>query len=352
MDVIAETIAKIEQPHQKMKKWAQDRLATLTKPEGSLGRLEELAVQVAAITGEKYPSLNNKLIFTICADHGVANEGISAYPQEVTTQMVQNFTQGGAAINVLARQIVARVVVADFGVAGRLAPNPRIMDAKVAFGTENMASGPAMTREQAVQSIRQGLELFQKEHRNQKIDLVGTGDMGIGNTTAASAITASITREPVNVVTGLGTGISQEQRHHKSKIIAKAIAINEPDPTDPIDVLAKVGGFEIGGITGIILASAANRIPVILDGFISGAAALIAYSLEPLSQLYMIASHKSAECGHQTILNHLKLEPLLDLGMRLGEGTGAALGFHLVEAGVRILTQMATFSEAGVSQRE
>jgi nicotinate-nucleotide--dimethylbenzimidazole phosphoribosyltransferase len=335
-----------------MRDWAQARLDSLTKPVASLGRLEELARQVAAITGKECPVLHNKLVFTICADHGVVNEGTSAYPQKVTAQMVKNFAQGGAAINVLARQIDARVVVADFGVAGELCPNQLVVDAKMAHGTANMVAGPAMTREQAAGSIRRGVELFQKEHQSQRIDLAGIGDMGIGNTTSASAITATITRKPVNAVTGLGTGISQNQRNHKVNIISKAIALNKPDPSDPLDVLAKVGGFEIGGMTGVILAAAANRVPVVLDGFISGAAALIATTLEPISLEYMIASHKSAESGHQSILDHIGLEPLLDLDMRLGEGTGAVLGFHLVEAGVRILTQMATFSEAGVSPKE
>ena len=350
MESIKRLIGGIKEPDLKLKEQAQQHLDSLTKPQGSLGRLEELARQVAAISGKTSPQLKTRVVFTLCADHGIAREGVSAYPQEVTAQMVQNFVSGGAAINVLARQINARVVVADFGVAADTIPDPHVHDLKIGLGTANMTQGPAMTREEAILAIKRGIELFQQEQHPQRIDIVGTGDMGIGNTTAASAITACISRTPVDRVTGLGTGISPQTRKHKSALISQALALNQPDPRDPIDVLAKVGGYEIGGLSGVILAAAANKVPVVLDGFISGAAALIALSLQPRLKEYLIASHMSAETGHQVVLDHLGLKPLLDLNLRLGEGTGAVLGIHIVDAAVRILSQMATFAEAGVSQ--
>ncbi|OGB88287.1 nicotinate-nucleotide--dimethylbenzimidazole phosphoribosyltransferase [candidate division WOR-1 bacterium RIFCSPLOWO2_02_FULL_46_20] len=327
----------------------QKRLDNLTKPRGSLGRLEELAKQIVCITGREEPKIKHKIIITMAGDHGVVEEGVSAYPQEVTPQMVYNFLRGGAGINVLARHVGARVVVVDMGVAGDLDPQPELINKKVAYGTKNMVTGPAMTREQAIQSIEAGIEVVEEELKN-GVDIIGTGDMGIGNTTPSSAIVAAITGADVAKVTGRGTGIDDENLKKKIKAIEKALEVNKPKAEDGIDVLAKVGGFEIGGMAGVMLASAANRIPVFIDGFISGAAALVAVKLEPKVKDYLIASHCSVEAGHIITLEWMGLKPLLDFNLRLGEGTGAALGISIAEAGIRILTEMATFGDAGVSE--
>ena len=328
---------------------AKQRQDSLTKPHGSLGRLEELSIQIAGIRGEPIPKLEHKAIITMVADHGVVAEGISLYPQEVTRQMVLNFLQGGAAINVLASHIGARVIIVDMGVIGGFQPLPGLLCKMVDFGTKNMANGPAMTHRQAVDAVNVGIELVEAEAKK-GLDLIATGDMGIGNTTASSAILAAISGKPAIKATGRGTGIDDEQLAHKVEVIERALSINKPNPEDPIDVLAKVGGFEIGGLAGVILAAAAQRIPVVIDGFISGAAALIATGLSPQAKDYLIAAHVSAEAGHQVLLDFLGLEPLLNLNMRLGEGTGAALGIFVAEAAVKVLGQMATFAEAGVSE--
>ena len=334
---------------------AQKKLDCLTKPQGSLGRLEEIAKQVVGIKDCEKPSLNNKVIFTLAADHGVTEEGVSAYPGEVTAQMVYNFLNGGAAINVLARHAGARVVIVDMGVAAKMqnakCKMQNFKDKKIGFGTKNMVKGPAMTKEKAVKSIEAGIELLEEELKK-GVDIVGAGDMGIGNTTSSSAITSCITGKEVEAVTGTGTGIDPARLQHKIEVIKKALKINKPNSQDAIDVLSKVGGFEIGGLAGIMLAAAYHRIPVIVDGFISGAAALIAYALQPKVKNFMIASHSSVEKGHKIVFNHIGLEPLFDLQLRLGEGTGAALAMHIVEAGVKILQEMATFEDAEVSQRE
>ncbi len=329
---------------------ARSRQDMLTKPQGSLGRLEELSIQLAGIQGKAIPRLKDKAIITMAGDHGVVAEKIGNWPQEVTAQMVYNFLHGGAGINVLARQAGARIVVVDMGVATSLKPDPRLLSRKVGSGTRNMALGPAMTAEQAVKAIESGIEILSAEMAR-GLDIVGTGDMGIGNTTPSSAICAVMTGKAVAEVTGRGTGLSDEQLAHKVEVIKRALAVNHPDPAQPLDVLAKVGGFEIGGLAGVMLAAAAHRIPVVIDGFISGAAALIATALAPGLKDFLIAAHVSAESGHRILLKHLGLKPLLDLGMRLGEGTGAALGIFLAEASVRILAEMATFNEAGVSEK-
>lgn len=330
---------------------ARKRQDSLTKPLGSLGRLEELSIKIAGIRGEPMPKLEHKAIVTMAADHGVVAEGVSLYPQEVSRQMVLNFLRGGAAINVLASQVGARVVVVDMGVIGGFPPNPGLLCKMIDFGTKNMTLGPAMSRQQAINALEAGIEVVEAE-MSEGLDIVATGDMGIGNTTASSAICAAITGEPVEKVTGRGAGIDDEQLMHKVDIIKRALEINQPDSKDSIDVLAKVGGFEIGGLAGVILAAAAHRIPVVIDGFISGAAALIAAGLSPQVKDYLIAAHVSAEAGHRVLLDFLGLRPLLNLEMRLGEGSGAALGIFLVEASVNILAGMATFNEAGVSEAE
>ncbi len=328
---------------------AKQRQDTLTKPLGSLGKLEELSIKIAGITSNPLPKLEHKSIITMAADHGVVAEGITLYPQEVTRQMVLNFLNGGAGINVLARHIGARVIVVDMGVTGGFPPTSGLICKMIDFGTKNMTQGPAMTHQQAIESIESGIELIETEAR-QGLDIVGTGDMGIGNTTASSAIFAAISGLSTARVTGRGTGIDDKQLAHKISVIEQALKVNKPDSKDPIDVLTKVGGFEIGGLAGVILAGAARRIPVVIDGFISSAAALIATGLLPQVKDYLIAAHCSAEAGHRLLLEFLGLQPLLDLKMRLGEGTGAALGISLAEAAVKILTQMATFAEANVSE--
>ena len=329
---------------------ARARQDILTKPQGSLGRLEELSVQLAGIQGKPTPEISHKAIITMAGDHGVVAEGISTYPQEVTPQMVYNFLGGGAGINVIARQVGARIIVVDIGVASELEPHPQLLSRKVAPGTRNMSLGPAMSGEQAIKAIETGIEIVTAEVAN-GLDIVGSGDMGIGNTTASSAICAVMTGRPVAEVSGRGTGLDDKQLAHKIEVIDKALAVNRPDPKQPLDVLAKVGGFEIGGLAGVILAAAAHRIPVVIDGFISGAAALIAVALAPSLREYLIASHVSVEAGHRVLLNHLGFKPLLDLGMRLGEGTGAALGIFLSETATRVLAEMSTFAEAGVSEK-
>lgn len=328
----------------------QGRLDRLTKPIGSLGRLEELAARYVAITGEERPSIPRAAIFTFAADHGVVNEGVSAYPQAVTAQMVLNFLKGGAGVNVLARHVGAEVRVVDIGVAHEFGPLSGLLHRKVAPGTKNWAREPAMTCEEAVRALEVGVTLA-REAVHDGIGLLGTGDMGIGNTAASTAMTAVLTGESVATVTGRGTGLDDAGLARKVAVIEQALRTHRPDPTDPIDVLAKVGGFEIAGIAGLILGAAACRRPVVLDGFITGAAALIAAGLQPLCREYLIASHLSVERGHQAVLKKLGLRPLLDLDLRLGEGTGACLGISLVHAAIKILTQMATFDQAGVSER-
>lgn len=348
MENIQKVIKKINKIDYKLMDDAQKRLDNLTKPQGSLGKLEELAKLLVGITGMKEPETKNKVIFTFAADHGVTKEGVSAFPSEVTAQMVYNFLNGGAAINVLAKHIGARVVVADLGVASDLKKHPKLIIKKINYGTKNMVKEPVMSREEAIKSIESGIEIFEKEFKK-GIDIIGTGDMGIGNTTASSAITAVFTGKPVGIITGKGTGINDNGLKNKIKIIQKALEFNKPDSKDAIDVLSKVGGFEIGGLCGVILAAASRKIPVVVDGFISGASALVAYHLEPKVRDYLIASHCSVEKGHKAILEHLKLSPVLNLDMRLGEGTGSALAMGIIEASVKILTQMATFENAGVS---
>ncbi len=330
---------------------AQARQDMLTKPQGSLGRLEELSIQLAGIQGKPIPQIRHKAIITMAGDHGVVAEKVGNWPQEVTAQMVYNFLGGGAAINVIARQAGARIIVVDMGVATELEINPQLLSRNIAPGTQNISLGPAMTYEQAMRAIETGIEIV-KDEVAKGLDIVGTGDMGIGNTTASSAICAVITGKSVAEVTGRGTGITDEQLTHKMEVINRALAVNRPNPAQPLDVLAKIGGFEIGGLVGVMLAAAAHRIPVVIDGFISGAAALIAISLAPGLKDFLIAAHLSAESGHRLLLEHLGLKPLLTLDMRLGEGTGAALGIFLAETSAMILAEMATFAEAEVSEKE
>ena len=350
MDTLTQLIAAIPQPDAAAMRAAQERQDVLTKPQGSLGRLERLSIQLAGIMSTPRPRITHKVITVMAGDHGVVVEGVSAYPQEVTPQMVYNFLRGGAAINVLARHVGARVVVVDMGVAADLEPHPDLVDKKVAKGTANIARGPAMTREQALQAILNGASVVEAEI-DKGLDILGTGDMGIGNTTPSAAIAAAITgRAPAEIV-GRGTGVDDAGLARKVAAVQRALAVNRPDPHDGLDVLAKVGGFEIGGLAGAILAAAARRKPIVIDGFISTAAALIAVTLAPQVRPFLIAAHRSQEKGHRIMLDWLGLEPVLDLDLRLGEGTGAALAINIVDAACKILDEMATFGEAGVSEK-
>jgi nicotinate-nucleotide--dimethylbenzimidazole phosphoribosyltransferase len=326
---------------------AQRHLDSLTKPPGSLGRLEEIALRLATLSAGP-PQVAQPVVFTFAADHGVVAEGVSAYPQVVTAQMVENFVRGGAAINVLARQAGARVIVADFGVVGPLPPALGIVSCPIAAGTANIAHGPAMRAEQATRAIERGAALAD-EAIDAGADLLATGEMGIGNTTVAAAITAAITGAAPEAVTGRGTGIDDAGWRLKVDVVRRALSVNQPDPADGLDVLARVGGFEIAGLVGVILAGAARKVPVVLDGFISTAAGLIAITLAPETRHALFASHRSAEPGHALALAHLGLEPYLDLSLRLGEGTGAALFIHLARAACLVYREMATFKSAGVS---
>ena len=349
---LEELIKQIDPLNEETMQTARIRQETLTKPRGSLGRLEELSIQLAGITSCALPSVERKTVIVMAADHGVTSEGVSAYPAEVTAQMVANFLRGGAAINVLARQADARVVVVDMGIANEIDdPRRNLIRRRVGAGTANIARGPAMTREQAVESIQSGIEITEAEI-GRGVDILATGDMGIGNTTSAAAIACALMNQVPENIAGRGTGVDDDGMKRKISVIKRALDINRPDANDALDVLSKVGGFEIGGLAGVMLAAAANRKPVVIDGFISTAAAMIAFTLAPAVRDYMIAAHLSQEHGHKSMLEWLGLNPLLDMNMRLGEGTGAALAFHLIEASARILREMATFDEAGVSEKD
>jgi nicotinate-nucleotide--dimethylbenzimidazole phosphoribosyltransferase len=328
---------------------AQQRLDRLTKPPGSLGQLEGIARRYVAIVEQIAPQIRRKIIYTFAGDHGVTAEGVSVYPREVTPQMVYNFLRKGAAINVLAGHAGADVVVVDIGVDHEFEPLQGLLNRKIARGTGNILHGPAMSRIQALQSIFVGLEMADHARR-EKADLVGTGDMGIGNTTPSSAVLASLAGLPVSLVTHRGTGIDDSTLMRKIETIEGALRVNHPDPEDPLDILAKLGGFEIAGIAGLIIGCAAHRIPVVVDGFISTAGAMIAVALNSRVKEYLFASHQSVEVGHRFMWEYIGQQPILNLSLRLGEGTGAALAMPIIEAAVKILNEMATFSEAGVSE--
>jgi nicotinate-nucleotide--dimethylbenzimidazole phosphoribosyltransferase len=348
---LSQILKRIESPDKSMMDLARKRQDALTKPRGSLGKLEDVSVRVAGMRRRITSAFDDKAIIVMAADHGVVAEGVSAYPQSVTRQMVAPFLNGCAAVNVFARHIGARVIVVDMGVIGGFDGNPLLENQSIAFGTDNMAKGPAMTRKQASDAIESGIAVIESQVEK-GLDIVGTGEMGIGNTTAASAICATVSGRSAADVTGRGTGIDDSQLLHKIEVINRALEVNRPDNNDGIDILSKVGGFEIGGLAGVILGAAANRIPVVIDGFISGAAALIAVKLCPQVRDYLIASHLSVEQGHRIMLEYMGLQPLLSLDMRLGEGTGAALGISLAEASVKVLKEMKTFDEAGVSDKD
>src|SRR3989339_1847375 len=350
---IEEIVKNIKPLNKILLEQTQERLDSLTKPLGSLGQLEDVAKQIVAIIGKDKPSLKNKTIFTLAGDHGVVEEGVSAYPKEVTPQMVYNFINGGAGVNVLARHVGAKVVVVDMGVGEELqVKSEKLKVKKIGFGTKNFTKGPAMTREEAIKSIEIGIELVEEEVKNGGIDLIGTGDMGIGNTTPSAAIASVICNIEPEKVTGRGTGIDDKALQNKIDVIKRGIEKNKPDFNDGIDILSKIGGYEIGGLAGIMIAGASYKIPVVIDGFISGAAALIADKISPLAKQYWIAAHSSKEPGHRIMLEYLNLKPLLNLGMRLGEGTGSALAMNLIDVSLKILDEMATFESAGVSTKQ
>ncbi len=347
MSLLQETVERIQPPDRGAMNAASERQDQLTKPQGALGVLEDISIRVAGMTGEPLPRPGRKVILVMAADHGVVAEGVSLFPSEVTAQMVLNFLGGGAAINVLARHAGADVRVTDVGVASPLS-QPGLLSRRVRAGTENMALRQAMTREEAVASLEVGIDVALKEI-GEGAKFLATGDMGIGNTTAASAITSVFTGLEPELLTGRGTGLDDEALSRKIEVVRAALNLHHPDPADPLGVLAKVGGLEIGAIAGVMLAAAAERRPVLVDGFISTAGALIAAALAPLARHYMIASHLSVERGHRAALDRLQLRPVIDADMRLGEGTGAALTFLVVDAALKLLAEMATFGEAGVS---
>jgi nicotinate-nucleotide--dimethylbenzimidazole phosphoribosyltransferase len=338
------SLPEIQRPDRAILPLLQKHLDNLTKPPHSLGRLEELARSFGLMRGSTDLILQRRAIFTFAADHGVSRAGVSAYPREVTAQMVFNFIHGGAAINVLCRHYGIQTVVVDAGVDYDFPELAGLVSRKVGRGTENFLERPAMTVEQAMQSVEAGMDLAQG------YDLLGTGDMGIGNTTSSAAICAIFTGLPVEEVVGRGTGVDDDRLRHKTNVILDALARHKPDASNSLDVLAKVGGFEIGAIAGLILGAASRRIPVVVDGFISGAGAMIATRLEPACRDYLFFSHVSRERGHRRMLEFFDAHPILDLDMCLGEGTGAAIAMDVITAAVRVYNEMATFDSASVSR--
>ena len=351
MTLLASTLSRISPLDPDLLQQTQIRLDNKTKPLGSLGRLEEFARKVVAISGNPTPDLSKKVIFTFAGDHGVVEEGVSAFPKEVTPQMVFNFLQGGAGVNVLTRHAGAEVRIVDVGVDFDFENCPGLIHRKVARGTRNLAKGPAMTEEETLAALKVGIDLAD-QCKLDGVGLVGTGEMGIGNTTPSSAIITAIGGFSPEQVTHRGTGINDQTLQIKIDAIKKGLAVNQPNPADPLDVLTKVGGLEIAAIAGLVLGCAANRIPVVVDGFISTAGALIASELHPNVRDYLFAAHESVEVGHRFMLERIGARPILGLDLRLGEGTGAALAMPLIEAGVKILLEMATFEQAGVAGQQ
>lgn len=349
MKLLNNTIAKIGMPDAKIEKAALERLRNQARPAGSLGVLEPISARLAAIAGKIDVRLDRKIIVTCAGDHGVAAEGVSLFPAEVTAQMVYNFVHGGASVSVLARHAGADVRVADIGVNFDFEPELPIFHKKVRKGTGNLATGPAMSHKEAILSIEAGIAIVDELVAENRPDMIGTGDMGIGNTTPSTAIIAVFSGLPVADLTGRGTGIDDDGLKHKIHVIEKGIAVNRPDASDPVDVLAKVGGLEIGALGGLVIGAAAHGIPVVCDGLISTAGALIACELAPTALAYLFPSHRSEEIGHRFMHDRMGLDPLIDLGFRLGEGTGAAVAMRLLDAATRVLADIKTFEEAGIA---
>ena len=352
MKTLEKAIRNISEPDKKMVVAAENRLREQARPAGCLGLLEDVGARLAGIFGTLDVRLNNKVIVTCAGDHGICAEGVSLFPSEVTPQMVYNFVNGGASINVLAKHAGARVEVADLGVAADFEPDLPIFHKKIRKGTDNFAKGPAMSRDEAIGSIEAGIEIVDELMAKGPVHLLGTGDMGIGNTTPSTAIIAVYSNLPVADLAGRGTGLNDDGLKLKIAAIEKGLAVNCPDPSDPVDVLSKVGGLEIGGLAGLVIGAASHGIPVVCDGFISTAGALLACKLAPTTRAYLFASHNSAEVGHRYMLDHLNLAPLLDLGLRLGEGTGAALAMELMDAATRILCDIKTFEEVAIADAQ
>ncbi len=332
---------------------ARTRTAQLVMPTRALGRLHEISERLCGIQETLQPSINHKAILIMAGDHGIVAEGVSAYPQEVTGAMVQTFLAGGAGINAIARHVAADVYVVDLGIIAELdgVDSDRLIVHKIAPGTANFVRGPAMSRKEAEQSILFGFQEASRLYQS-GVEILGTGDMGIGNTTPSAAIGAVICGTDLEKMVGHGTGVDAEGLARKRDAVARGIAANSPNPTDGLDVLAKVGGFEIGAIAGCVMSGGFHRRPVVIDGFISTAGALIAQTLCPRVTDYLFAGHCSEESGHRSMLEHLKLDPILDLGMRLGEGTGGTLAMSIMQGAVCVLKEVMTFAEAGVADKE
>ncbi|QZY54244.1 nicotinate-nucleotide--dimethylbenzimidazole phosphoribosyltransferase [Crassaminicella profunda] len=338
MQLLNETLKKISTLDQDSMQKARLHIDSLFKPLGSLGRLEELAIQLAGITKNPFPSVNDKSIIVMSADHGVYEEGVAPDPQIITALQTPNFTKGLTGVCALAKQARADVVVVDIGIAKDL-KEPKVINRKIRYGTSNMAKGPAMTREEAIKSLEIGIDMVNNQIKNGK-NLIGTGEMGIANTTPSTAIFSVIGNLDPEEIVGVGAGLPTEKLKHKAAVIRKAIQVNQPNPKDGIDILSKVGGFEIGGMAGTMLGAAAKRTPVVVDGFISTAAALLAITIEPKVKDFLIPSHHTAERGGKVAMELLGLEPLFDIGLRLGEGTGAALAFNFIEAATFMVKEM------------
>ena len=348
MELLQNTLTRIVPPSEIWREKARQYILTLTMPPWALGRLLDLAVDLAGIQQTLQPRTARKKIVLMAADHGITAEGVSPSPKEVTCQMISNFISGGAGVSVLSRQAGAEVVIVDIGVDADLSAfGDRMLHRKIRRGTENFSKGPAMSREEAIRSIETGIEIVGK--LADRTDLFGTGDMGIGNTSPSSAILSVLTGIPLEEAVGMGAGLPPEKIRHKIEVISRGIELNQPDAADPLDVLAKVGGLEIGGIAGVILGAAACHKPVVVDGFISTAGALIAAKLCPDSVPYMIPAHRSAEPGHRAMTDLLGRMPLLDLGLRLGEGSGCALVLPILDSAAAIMREMATFESAAVT---
>jgi nicotinate-nucleotide--dimethylbenzimidazole phosphoribosyltransferase len=347
MDILKETLKSIKPADEAAVKQARERLDNLAKPIGSLGKLEDIAAKMAGITGKVHNKINKKCVIVMSADNGVVEEGVSSAPQSVTALLTENMAKGILGVNVLADCAGSDVIVVDIGVKAKF-NNPKIIDRKIAYGTNNICKGPAMTREDAIKGIEIGIEMVDKL-ADEGYDLIGTGELGIGNTTTSAAVLCALSGLDVDVTVGKGAGLTEEQFQSKKAVVRKALEINKPDKDDVIDVIAKVGGFDIAGLCGCFLGAAKRRIPIVIDGYISSAAALCAYKLNSAVHDYLLPSHLSAEPGSMYIMKELNLEPLMALEMRLGEGSGCPLAFHIIESALNVINSMGTFDDAMIN---